>query len=167
MATNTVRTYALQHLLQCQCCLSPMRVEPSIMPENDVYRCSQSHHGPDSSCAAPDVRARLLENWLIQDLSESIFTPQNIEFLRLHLAQAGYSPQELDPAQLKEKAADPLTYTAASITPMAQQLFAKLIDTITVNGTEATVHYSLPLPADGPLPEARVQTITLPAQVLT
>lgn len=167
MTTNAARPYALQHLLLCERCQSPLRIKPGTTPQDDVYRCARSHQTPHGSCAAPDVRARLLENCLIEDLSETMFSPQNIALLRHYLAQDGYSPQESDPAKLKETASDPLTYTAAGTTPVAQQLFAKLIDAISVNGTEATVRYSIPLPQDGPLPGAMAQTITLPAQVLT
>ena len=167
MTTNAARPYALQHLVLCGLCWSPLQVKPGTTPPDDVYRCSRSHQTPKGSCAAPDVRARLLENCLIEDVSETIFTPQNIGLLHHYLVQAGYSPTDADPSWLKEAASDPLTYTAASTIPAAQQVFAKFIDAISVNGTEATVHYSIPLHQDDPLPGAMAQAITLPAQVLT
>lgn len=167
MSTNTTRPYALKHLLSCQLCQSPMRIRSGRLPEHDIYRCSRLNREPDGSCAAPDMRARQLENSIIQDLSKTVFTPRNIGLLRDYLIQAGYDPKDGDDAWLTETASDPLTYTAADATPLAQQLFAKFIDTITVNGTEATVYFSIPLPQDATLPRAQAQTITLPAQVLT
>ena len=167
MLPNNTRRYALQNLLSCQLCQSPMRVKTGPLPEDDVYRCSRLHRTSGSSCAAPDVRARQFENSLIQDLSGTVFTPQNIEVLRNYAIQAGCNPKDLDIAWLTETATDPLTYTAVDATPMAQQLFAKFIDRVTVNGTEATVNFSMPLPQDGLLPGAKVQTITLPVGVIT
>lgn len=167
MPANNPHRYALQNLLSCQLCQSPMRVTTGPLPEDDVYRCSRLHRTSSSSCAAPDVRARQFENSLIQDLCRTVFTPQNIKLLRDYLIQAGCNPKDLDLVWLTETATDPLTFTAVDATPIAQQLFAKFIDRITVNGTEATVNFSMPLPQDGILPGAKAQTITLPVGVIT
>ncbi len=90
-----------------------------------------------------------------------------VQNLQRHLADAGYDASALDRSAVQDTTHDPLTYTARDAIRLAQQAFKNFVDKITVHGTEAVVHYSIPLPQDSPLPGARTQTITMPAQVLT
>ena len=166
MTNDTKRPYALQQLLTCQRCQSPMLIKSGPLPEEDIYRCSRSRTTPESTCAAPDIRARQLESWIIQDLSEVVLSPRNVQLMGHYLAQLECSPEDPAFRGLVETASDPLTYTTADAAPAAQRLFASFIETIAVDGIQATIHYSVPLPQDGPLPGATTQTIDLPARVL-
>ncbi len=164
MTNGTKRPYAFEYLLTCQQCQSPMLIKFGPLPEDDVYRCSRALTAPERTCAAPDIRARQFENWLIQDLAEVVLSPRNIKLLSHYLYHTDVKPEDLK--GFPETASDPLTFTTVDAAPEAQRLFAKCIDDIAVNGTEATIHYLIPLPPDSPLPGATTQIIELPARVL-
>ena len=88
MDTNK-RSYVLEHLLQCRQCGSPMLVSLGQDPNADVYSCSRSNTSQDRTCATPDVRAYRLETWLIQEMTDVILTPRNVQFLQQSLDTSG------------------------------------------------------------------------------
>ena len=167
MTTQITRSYTLATLLRCHCCASPLRVQQADAPTNDVYRCTRENADLAITCATPDIRARQLENWLIQEIAEAVLTPKNLRNLRRHIAAAGYTGNDLDVQHIREAVSDPLTYTAPDVATIAQDIFLRFIDHIEIQATQAIIHYSIPLPPDGPQPGSRTQTVTLPAQILT
>ena len=159
-------SYVLEHLLQCRQCGSPMLVSPGPDPNADVYRCSRSNTSQNRTCATPDVRAYRFETWLIQELTDVIMTPRNVLFLQQSLAASNKETLRLDPSNTAELARDPLTYNAKDARQLAKRTFANFIHKITLQGTMAVIHYSIPLPADSPLPGAHVQTVNIPADTI-
>ena len=166
MTTKITRSYVLQNLLQCEHCQSPLRVHPGPVAAEDVFRCSRAT-GPGHACAAPDIRARRLENFIIPEIAEAFITPKNIAHMRRYLAQEGYDTQFMDPRYIEAVTSDPFSYTAPDAIPIAQSVLPTFIKRVSITSTKAVVHYSIPLPDDGPLPGAVTQTIDLPADIIT
>ena len=167
MTTQITRSYALASLLRCHCCGSPLCVQHADAPADDVYRCARETSDISITCATPDMRARQLENWLIQEIADAVLTTENLRILRHHIAAAGYTGDDLDVQRIRDVVSDPLTYTAPVVAAVAQDIFLRFIDHIDIQATQAMIHYSIPLPLDGPQPGSRTQTVTLPAQILT
>lgn len=165
MDTNK-RSYVLEHLLQCRQCGSPMLVSLGQDPNADVYSCSRSNTSQDRTCATPDVRAYRFETWLIHELTDAIMTPRNLQFLQQSLAASSGQVLRPDPNTTAELARDPLTYNATDVRQLAKRTFSKLIQKITLQGTTAVIHYSIPLPADSSLPGEHLQTVDMPAEII-
>ena len=163
----TQRSYALENLLQCQHCDSPMQVHFAQHPDDDVYRCTRSNPSRVNSCASPDIKAGQFENWLLQEVMQVLMTPLNIRHIQGQLAEAGDDSLRHDPSAIEDLATDPLTYNAKDALHLARPALQKFIRRITPDGTQATIHYSIPLPTDSSLPGERLQIIDLPATVLT
>ncbi len=160
------RSYVLEHLLQCRQCGSPMLVSLGQDPNADVYSCSRSNTRQDRTCATPDVRAYRFETWLIQELTDVIMTPRNVQFLQQSLATSGGDSLDFDPSTTTELARDPLTYNAKDAQLLAKRTFANFIRKITLQGTTAVIHYSIPLPVDSSLPGEHLQRVSMPAEII-
>ncbi len=143
-----------------------MHVSVGQDPNADVYRCSRSNASQDRTCATPDVRAYRFETWLIQELTDVIMTPRNVQFLQQSLAASSGDTLHPDPCTAAELARDPLTYNATDARQFAKRTFAKFIQKITLQGTTAVVHYSIRLPVDSSLPGEHLQTVNMPAEII-
>ena len=135
-------------------------------PNADVYSCSRSNTRQDLTCAAPDVRAYRFETWLIQELTDAIMTPRNLQFLQQSLAASSGEALRLNPNITAELARDPLTYNATDVRQFAKRTLSKFIQKITLQGTTAVIHYSIPLPVDSSLPGEHLQTVDMPAEII-
>ena len=168
MPTKVNRPYVLSTLLQCQDCDSPMGVHTGTFPTDDFYRCARENKQPDKPvCAAPDLRAHQLETWLIQEITETIFTPENLRTFRRLIARAADNNGDIDIENAENLAFDPLTYIVPESISIAQRTFAKFVERISISAAQARVHYSIPLPADSANAGQRIHTVPLPAQILT
>ncbi len=163
----TQRSYTLDNLLQCHHCDSPMQVRFAKHPDDDVYRCTRSNPSRVNGCASPDIKAGQFENWLLQEIMQVLMTPRNIRQIQSQLAEAGDDSLRHDPSAIEDLATDPLTYNAKNALYMTKTALRKFIRRITTQGTQATIDYSIPLPADSPFAGEHIQTIDLPATVLT
>ena len=105
-------------------------------PNVDVYRCSRFNTSQDDICAAPDVRTSRFETWLIQGLTDVITTPRNVRFLQQTHAASSGEALHLDPSTNADLARNPL----------AKRPFNNSTQKITIQGTMAVIHSSIPLP---------------------
>ena len=163
----TQRSYTLDNLLQCHHCDSPMQVRFAKHPDDDIYRCTRSNTSRVNSCASPDIKAGQFENWLLQEIMQVLITPRNISQIQSQLAEGGDDSLRHDPSAIEDLATDPLTYNAKNALRMTKPTLRKFIRRITTQGTQATIDYSIPLPADSPFAGEHIQTIDLPATVIT
>ena len=167
MAASRQRSYIFESLLQCKHCGSPMRLLRAQQGTDDLYRCTRTKPTIGGVCAAPDVRAGLLETYLIQEITELVMTTQNVGHLQEHLKTEYSGSIDLDPATLIETATDPLTFNAKDSIANATKMMAKFIRKITVQGSQAIIHYGIPLPTDSRGRGQDVQKVNLPAHVIT
>ena len=115
-------------------------------PNVDVYRCSRFNTSQDYICAAPDVRTSRFEAWLIQGLTDVITTPRNVRFLQQTHAASSGEALRLDPSTTADLARNPLAYNAKDALRLAKRPFNNSTQKITIQGTMAVIHSSIPLP---------------------
>ena len=163
---TTKSPYVLQNLLYCENCGSPISAVAGQHRNLDVYRCTRFNATPENPCAAPDVRATPFEAWLIQEITDVVFTPWNVRLLQMQLAEAAGNDPIPDRPTATELAKDPLTYFAKEARPLAKRALGNFINKITIHGATAAVHYSLPLPDDSSLPGEELQTVNMPAEFI-
>ena len=159
MTTATAPTFPIDDLLTCATCGAEMTTRVDPEPR---YVCP----GPCGTIfKAMGLYPVLLTAITSVVVTEATFPDLKHSFME-GLAESGHDPDDVpDDDVIRRIANDPNTFLAEKAVSAAAELLGKFIQRIELDTDQATIRYSLPLPAGSALAGLRIQEVAVPASI--
>ena len=170
MSAENAPESALQGLLTCGNCGEPMTFE-GIGPKPQ-YACRSRPDNESGDCGTPDLDASATDALLLSTVFQTVMTERNIgtvlESANRTLLEDGPQGEFITRDALQRLVRHPsLLVQAAGGSARTRLFLRRFISNIEIHPERAIVRYSLPLPADSPLPRKLCQEIELLPEALT
>ena len=162
MATMTLPTFPIDGLLTCSRCGSPMTTHLYSEPR---YVCQ-------GQCSTT-FRAIELYPLLLTAITSVVITEATLPDLKASFMAGWFESEHHEPAEMpsheviRRIAKDPNTFLARSAVTDTAELLGKFIQRIELDTNQATIRYSVPLPAGSALTGSRLQEVAIPETVTT